>query len=86
MDPFPKAEAFPWSFITGGRRRGPRGVVILKVHAVLWLNPVAGDPEYRPLCKGMQTVLPFVDRLLPADSLQSLRKVGRTLTRIIIPL
>lgn len=52
-----------------------------KVHAVLWLNPLAGDPEYRPLCKGMQTVLPFVDHLLPADSLQSLRKVGRTLSR-----
>lgn len=52
-----------------------------KVHAVLWLNPLAGDPEYKPLCKGMQTVLPFVDHLLPADSLQSLRRVGRALSR-----
>jgi uncharacterized protein with von Willebrand factor type A (vWA) domain len=55
-----------------------------KVHSVLWLNPLAGDPEYRPLCRGMQTVLPYVDHLLPADSLQSLRKVGRTLSRIML--
>ena len=55
-----------------------------KVHAVLWLNPLAGDPEYKPLCKGMQTVLPFIDHLLPADSLQSLRKVGKTLSRVML--
>ena len=55
-----------------------------RVHAVLWLNPLAGDPEYRPLCRGMQTVLPYVDHLLPADSLQSLRKVGRTLSRVMV--
>ena len=55
-----------------------------KVHAVLWLNPLAGDPEYRPLCKGMQAVLPYVDHLLPADSLRSLRKVGRTLCRVMV--
>jgi uncharacterized protein len=48
-----------------------------KVHAVLWLNPLAGDPEYKPLCKGMQTVLPFVDHLLPADSLQKFEKGGK---------
>lgn len=55
-----------------------------RVHAVLWLNPLAGDPQYRPLCRGMQTVLPYVDYLLPADSLQSLRKVGRTLSRVML--
>ena len=52
-----------------------------KVYAVVWLNPLAGDPEYRPLCRGMQTVLPFIDHLLPADSLRSLKKVGRTIAR-----
>jgi uncharacterized protein len=54
-----------------------------RVHTVLWLNPLAGDPEYKPLCKGMQAVLPFVDHLLPADSLKSLRRVGRTLSRVM---
>jgi uncharacterized protein with von Willebrand factor type A (vWA) domain len=54
-----------------------------KVHAVIWLNPLAGDPEYRPLCRGMQAVLPYVDHLLAADSLQSLRKVGRVLSKVM---
>jgi uncharacterized protein len=54
-----------------------------KVHAVIWLNPLAGDPEYRPLCRGMQAVLPYVDHLLAADSLQSLRRVGRVLSKVM---
>jgi len=44
-----------------------------KVHSVIWLNPLAGDPEYKPLCRGMQAVLPYVDHVLAADSLYSLR-------------
>jgi hypothetical protein len=54
-----------------------------KVHSVVWLNPLAGDPEYRPLCRGMQAVLPYVDHLLAADSLQSLRRVGRVLSKVM---
>jgi uncharacterized protein with von Willebrand factor type A (vWA) domain len=54
-----------------------------KVHSVIWLNPLAGDPEYRPLCRGMQAVLPYVDHLLAADSLQSLRRVGKLLSKVM---
>jgi len=54
-----------------------------RVHSVIWLNPLAGDPEYRPLCRGMQAVLPYVDHLLAADSLQSLRRVGRVLSKVM---
>jgi uncharacterized protein with von Willebrand factor type A (vWA) domain len=54
-----------------------------KVYSVIWLNPLAGDPEYRPLCRGMQAVLPYVDHLLAADSLQSLRRVGRVLSKVM---
>ena len=54
-----------------------------KVHSVIWLNPLAGDPEYRPLCRGMQAVLPYVDHLLAADSLQSLRRVGKVLSKVM---
>jgi len=54
-----------------------------KVHAVIWLNPLAGDPELRPLCKGMEAVLPLVDYFLPANSLESLKRVGRTLSKVI---
>ena len=55
-----------------------------KAHKVLWLNPLAGDPDYRPVCKGMQVVLPYVDYLLPANSLESLKVVGKLLSRLMI--
>jgi len=55
-----------------------------KAHAVIWLNPLAGDPDYEPLCRGMRTALPYVDHFLPADSLQSLRRVGRLLARVMV--
>jgi uncharacterized protein with von Willebrand factor type A (vWA) domain len=55
-----------------------------KAYAVIWLNPLAGDPDYEPLCRGMKTALPYVDYFLPADSLQSLKRVGRLLSRVMV--
>jgi len=55
-----------------------------KAHVLIWLNPLAGDTDYKPICKGMQTALPFVDYFFPADNLQSLKMVGRTLSRVMI--
>jgi len=55
-----------------------------KAHAIIWLNPLAGDPDYEPLCRGMKTALPYVDYFLPADSLQSLKRVGRLLSRVLV--
>lgn len=40
---------------------------------VIWLNPLAGSPGYRPSAAGMKTVLPFVDVFAPAHNLDSLR-------------
>ncbi len=40
---------------------------------VLWLNPLAGSPGYRPSAAGMKTALPFVDVFAPAHNLESLR-------------
>ncbi len=54
-----------------------------KAHCIIWLNPLAGDSEYRPTCMGMKTALPYIDYHLPADSLESLKKVGHTLTRVM---
>ena len=51
---------------------------------VVWLNPLAGDPDFEPVCQGMKTALPYVDYLLPAQSLESLQRVGRLLSRIMI--
>ncbi|MDZ7699191.1 MAG: VWA domain-containing protein [Deltaproteobacteria bacterium] len=55
-----------------------------KVHAVVWLNPLAADPDAHSLSQGMNAVRPFVDYILPADSLESLKKVGRLLSRLMI--
>ena len=43
-----------------------------RVHRLIWLNPLLGNPNYQPLCKGMQTALPFLDYFLPVHNLESL--------------
>ena len=49
------------------------------VHRILWLNPLAARADYRPATRGMQTVLPYVDHLLPAASVVDLKDVVRLL-------
>ncbi|HTE85155.1 MAG TPA: VWA domain-containing protein [Dehalococcoidia bacterium] len=49
---------------------------------VIWLNPLLGHAEYRPLAKGMAAALPYVDYFLPAHNLDSLARLGRTLVRL----
>ena len=39
---------------------------------VVWLNPLAADPRYEPLTRGMKAAMPHVDRLLPGNSISSL--------------
>ena len=45
-------------------------------HRVIWLNPLAADPRYEPLTRGMRAALPHVDRLLPGSSLASLEALA----------
>jgi uncharacterized protein with von Willebrand factor type A (vWA) domain len=49
---------------------------------VIWLNPLLGNPGYRPLAKGMAAALPYVDYFLPAHNLESLARLGRSLVRL----
>lgn len=49
------------------------------VHSVLWLNPLAARSDYRPATRGMRAVLPYIDHLLPAASVNDLRGVVRLL-------
>lgn len=46
---------------------------------IIWLNPLAGDPAYEPLARGMRAALPNVDVLAPAHSLESLMRLGQYL-------
>ncbi len=49
------------------------------VHQVVWLNPLAARKSYEPLTRGMQAVMPHVDELLPAASVNDFRGVIRVL-------
>lgn len=42
------------------------------VHRLIWLNPLAGSPSYQPLVRGIQTILPHVDEMLPLHNLESM--------------
>jgi uncharacterized protein len=54
-----------------------------KAHCIVWLNPLAGDPDYQPICQGMKVALPYVDFLLPAKNLENLKQVGRILSKVM---
>ena len=73
-----------WDLGGGELLRREMDTINKRTYCVVWLNPLAGDPEYRPICKGMQRALSYVDYFMPADSLQSLKKVGRTLSRVMV--
>jgi uncharacterized protein with von Willebrand factor type A (vWA) domain len=58
------------------------GRLARSVHRVMWLNPLAARADYRPATRGMRTVLPHVDHLLPAASVADLRDVVSLLESI----
>jgi uncharacterized protein len=51
-------------------------------HRLIWLNPLLGSPDYRPLTIGMKTALPFIDDFLSAHNLDSLITLGNLLSSI----
>jgi uncharacterized protein len=75
--------------ISDGWDRGDAGVLEVEMdrlqhscHRLIWLNPLLGSPDYRPLTIGMKTALPYVDNFLPAHNLDSLISLGNLLGRI----
>ncbi|MBI4186373.1 MAG: VWA domain-containing protein [Chloroflexi bacterium] len=72
--------------ISDGWDRGNIEVVVremrrlrAKFRKVIWLNPLLGNANYRPVTRGMQAALPFIDYFLPAHNLNSLVTLGKTL-------
>jgi uncharacterized protein with von Willebrand factor type A (vWA) domain len=53
-----------------------------RAYKLLWLNPLLGGKDYRPLARGMAAALPYVDYFLPAHNLDSLVRVARTLEHL----
>jgi uncharacterized protein with von Willebrand factor type A (vWA) domain len=46
---------------------------------LIWLNPLLGSANYRPLTRGIQAALPHVDVFAPLHNMQSLRALERHL-------
>ena len=68
--------------LSDGLDRGEPAVLAAAMRAiaaragqVIWLNPLLGDPRYRPEARGMEAALPFVDSFVPAHNLESLERV-----------
>jgi uncharacterized protein with von Willebrand factor type A (vWA) domain len=51
-------------------------------HRLIWLNPLLGQDDYRPVTAGMRAALPYIDDFLPANNLDSLFALGRALEAI----
>ncbi len=51
-------------------------------HRLVWLNPLAADPRFAPLTRGMRAAVPHVDRLLAGNSLRSLSELADTLEEL----
>jgi hypothetical protein len=51
-------------------------------YAVVWVNPLKGDPNYQPLAGGMRAALPYVDRFLPGHNVASLEELAHVLAGI----
>ena len=51
-------------------------------YAVVWVNPLKGDPRYQPLAGGMRAALPHVDRFLSGHDLASLEALAGVISGI----
>jgi len=57
-------------------------VMKLRSRSVIWLNPLMGNPDYRPSTQGMQAAIPYIDILASAHNLSSLRRLVRQLAKV----
>ncbi len=51
-------------------------------YAVVWVNPLKGNPDYQPLAGGMRAALPYIDRFLTGHNLRSLEELAAVLAGI----
>jgi len=68
-----------WDLGESGLMRQEMQHLNRNVHKLIWLNPLLGDTDYQPLCKGMRTAMPYIDHFMPAHNLESLANLAQTL-------
>lgn len=71
-----------WERGDPGPLRAAMGQLHRIAHAVVWVNPLAGDPRYEPLAAGMAAAFPHVDLFLPGHDLSALMSLAAALERI----
>ena len=54
-----------------------------KAYKVIWLNPLMGTRDYKPICRGMSVALPYVDYFLPMGNPRDLHSLGKTLEKMV---
>ncbi len=55
-----------------------------KAHRIIWLNPLLNNPVLKKMCKGMLVALPYIDHALPVNNLESLKKVGKIISKEMV--
>jgi uncharacterized protein with von Willebrand factor type A (vWA) domain len=55
---------------------GEMGRLQRSAHRLVWLNPLAANPDYEPLTRGMRAAIPHTDQLLAGNSLASLEQLA----------
>src|SRR5947209_5468586 len=53
-----------------------------QAYRLIWLNPLLGAEQYRPLTQGIQAALPWIDDFLPVHNLHSLESLAALLNAI----
>jgi uncharacterized protein len=51
-------------------------------HRLIWVNPLLGQKDYRPVTAGMRAALPYIDNFLPGNNLESLLAIGQLLEQV----
>jgi len=54
-----------------------------RIKRLMWLNPLLGMPDYRPIDRGMRTALPHVEDFLDCHNLDQLEVFGRKLEKVL---
>jgi uncharacterized protein len=55
-----------------------------RVRRLMWLNPLLGMPDYRPIDRGMKTALPHTDDFLDCHDLEKLEEFGHSLEKVVL--
>jgi uncharacterized protein len=53
-----------------------------RVRRLMWLNPLLGMPDYRPIDRGMKAALPHTDDFLDCHDLEKLEEFGHSLEKV----